>query len=167
MFSTKNLIVRTLGENDIEDFYQLNSNPEVMRYIRPVKDRESSAAFLLENIQLYQDFPLGRFHVSSTETGAFVGLFSVLKMSDRDALHVGYALMPWAQGKGWAKEVLQAGLQWLIKHSKEKEFYAITEPANLASAAVLKKSGFNWLENTVDRGKTLDVYVIHRGYLEA
>ena len=167
MFSTKNLVVRMLDENDMEDFYQLNSHPEVMRYIRPVKDRESSNAFLLENIALYQHFPLGRFHVSSVETGAFVGLFSVLKMSDRDALHVGYALMPWAQGRGWAKEVLQAGMQWLVKHSDEKAFYAITEPANLASAAVLQKSGFHWLENAVDRGKTLDVYVINRSNLEA
>lgn len=163
LFDTNVLIISRFDESDEEDFYQLNSHSDVMRYIRPVKSREECALFLLENIKLYRDgSTIGRYHVAEKSTGNFAGTFSVLMMPDRDAFHVGYALMPWAQGRGWAKELLQGGLQWLAAKSKRPEIFAITEPANQISVVLLQKAGFQQLDDITDHGKQLNVFMILR-----
>jgi len=165
-FNTNHLIIRVFNESDQEDFYQLNSHPDVMRYIRPVKNREECDAFLLENIRLYKDgSTIGRYHVAEKFTGNFAGTFSVLMMPDRNAFHVGYALMPWAQGRGWAKELLQGGLQWLAAKSERPEIFAITEPGNFVSVAILQKAGFQRLDDIIDHGKNLHVFMIQRSSL--
>ena len=50
IFETERLLVRTYSEGDQEDFFLLNGNEDVMRYIRPVKSREECDEFLLEVI---------------------------------------------------------------------------------------------------------------------
>lgn len=163
LFDTNQLIIRKFYKSDMEEFYQLNSHPEVMRYIRPVKSREECDAFLLENIQLYQNgSAIGRYHVAEKATQIFAGTFSVLMMPDRDAFHVGYALMPWAQGRGWAKELLSGGLQWLAANSGRPEIFAITEAANLVSVALLQKTGFQRQDDITNHGKHLTVFMIQR-----
>lgn len=163
VFHTNQLIVSRFTTAHEADFFALNSHPEVMRYIRPVKTKEECRAFLKENIHLYKDGSvIGRYHVAAKSTLAFAGTFSVLMMPDRDGFHIGYALMPWAQGKGWAKELVINGLHWVFEHTNQQQFFAITEPDNIASAFVLVKTGFLKLESIQQSGKLLDVYVIHR-----
>lgn len=163
LFDTNRLIIRQFNLSDVEHFFQLNSHPDVMRYIRPVKSREECDTFLGENIQLYQDgSAIGRYHVAEKSTSEFAGTFSVLMMPDRDAFHIGYALMPWAQGRGWAKELIQGGLQWLAVKSERPEIFAITEPANIVSVALLQKAGFQPMPDIIDHGKKLNVFMIQR-----
>ena len=163
MFHTNQLVVNRFNATHEADFFALNSHPEVMRYIRPVKTEEECRAFLKENIHLYKDGSvIGRYHVAEKSTLAFAGTFSVLMMPDRDAFHIGYALMPWAQGKGWAKELVINGLHWVFEHTDQHQIFAITEPENTASVFVLVKTGFSKLESIQQSGKLLDVYVNHR-----
>lgn len=163
LFDTNALIIRRFENSDAESFYELNSHPTVMRYIRPVKSRAECDAFLAENLVLYQnDSAIGRYYVAEKSTGHFAGTFSVLMMPDRDAFHVGYALMPWAQGRGWAKELLAGGLRWLAAKSNRNEIFAITAPANMVSVALLQKAGFRQEEDIVDQGKILNVFRIQR-----
>lgn len=163
IFHTNQLIVSRFNSTHEADFFAVNSHPEVMRYIRAVKTEEECRSFLKENINLYQDGSvIGRYHVAEKATQKFAGMFSVLMMPDRDGFHIGYALMPWAQGRGWAKELVINGLHWFFEHTDQQQIFAITEPKNIASAFVLEKTGFSKLESMEQNGKQLDVYVIHR-----
>jgi len=163
MFETNQLLVSKFDTRHEADFFALNSHPEVMRYIRPVKTEDECGTFLRENIQLYQDGSvIGRYHVAEKATHSFAGTFSVLMMPDRDAYHIGYALMPWAQGRGWAKELVINGLKWVFESTDQKQIFAITEPENIASVTVLQKTGFSFLESIEQRSTTLDVYYICR-----
>lgn len=163
LFATNRLTIRQFRETDLADFYLLNSHPEVMRYIRPVKTEQECADFLRENLRLYQAGSIiGRYHVAEKATNAFVGTFSVLMMPDRDAYHIGYALMPWAQGRGLAKELVYDGLRFVAERSEKPVIYAITEPINLSSIAVLEKSGFLHIEKLLQQEKLLDVYAIQK-----
>lgn len=163
LFVTNQLIIRQFNESDAPAFYALNSHSGVMRYIRPVKNEEECKAFLQENIRLYTDQSvIGRYYVAEKTSQAFVGTFSVLMMPDRDAYHIGYALMPWAQGRGWAKELVKAGIEWFFSHSTQTILYAITEQLNAASVAVLQKTGFSFLETIEQRDILLDVFHISK-----
>lgn len=163
MFQTNQLIVSRFDATHEADFFAVNSHPEVMRYIRAVKTEEECRSFLKENINLYKEGSvIGRYHIAEKATQTFVGMFSVLMMPDRDGFHIGYALMPWAQGKGWAKELVINGIDWFFKHADQSQIFAITEPENIASAYVLIKTGFSKLESIEQNGKQLDIYVFHR-----
>lgn len=166
LFYTNRLIIRQFELQDEEDFYLLNSHPGVMKYIRPAKNREECRLFLNENLHLYRSgSAIGRYHVAEKSSHQFVGTFSVLMMPDRDAFHIGYALMPDAQGKGLAKELLQTGLHWLAMNSERPEIFAITSPENLPSVALLQKAGFTQLEDITDHGKQLSVFMIPRSQI--
>lgn len=163
VFSTNQLIVSQFNGTHESDFFALNSHPEVMRYIRPVKNEEECRIFLAENIRLYSSGSvIGRYHVAEKNTHLFIGTFSVLMMPDRDAYHIGYALMPWAQGKGWAKELVRGGLQWVFANTDKSELFAITEPENIRSVALLEKTGFSFQESIQQGHASLAVYVISR-----
>ena len=65
ILQSERLYVRAYTPSDLGDFYMLTSDPDVMRYIRPVKSMEETRQFLLENIAFYvlasATWPLGSY----------------------------------------------------------------------------------------------------------
>ena len=62
ILETPRLIVRQYTMNDADDFFALNGDQEVMRYIRPSKTRKECDAFLAQNINFYNTHShLGRW----------------------------------------------------------------------------------------------------------
>ncbi len=143
IFTTPNFTTRQFTNADNESFYLLNSNEDVVRHIRPVKDRAGCEAFLQEQLQDYQVQPLiGRWLVEDKLTKQFIGTFSVLFMQGDIDYHIGYALMPEHWGKGYATELLAEGVQYFFTNFTNKQLFAITQPENIASEKVLLKVGF-------------------------
>ena len=142
-FETDRLIVRQFTPVDGDDFFLFNSSEPTMRYIRPLKNREESDAFLVENFNLYLDgFPYGRMHVSEKVTGKFVGTFSILYLDGDADYHIGYALIHDSWGKGYASELVKYGSKLFFERTMHNALFAITHPENLASAKVLLKNKF-------------------------
>lgn len=163
VFETKRLLVRRFTPADAEYFYLLNSNEKVMHFIRPVKDRQQSDAFLSENLSFYQDGScLGRFGVFEKKSGDFIGTFSFLYLSGEADFHLGYALLPQAWGKGFATELVKAGIPYFFTHTVKTEIFAITHADNGSSQQVLLKSGFHKKSQMVEKGQTLELFVLRR-----
>jgi len=163
LFETNRLLVRKFTAGDADGFFRLNSDTEVMRYIRPVKSREECDSFLSENINFYQDHScLGRFAVEEKEPVKFIGSFSVLYLEGEADFHIGYALLPSSWGKGYATELLEAGLTYFFTQTDKKEVFAITEPGNTASQKVILKSGFSKKGQRMEDDKQLDLFFISR-----
>jgi RimJ/RimL family protein N-acetyltransferase len=142
-FETERLYVRQFTTEDADDFYLFNSSQQVMQYIRPVKTREESNAFLEENFNLYlEGFPYGRMYVADKTTGAFVGTFSILYLDGDADYHIGYALMPYHWGKGFASELVKFGSAVFFDRTNHASLFAITQPENIASEKVLLKNKF-------------------------
>lgn len=156
-------MVRHFSQSDADDFFRFNSHPEVMRYIRPVKNRKECDAFLTENLNLYQPGScLGRYFVADKHAGHFVGTFSLLYMSGTDDIHIGYGLMPEFWGHGYAVELLKAGMEYFFNNTKHAAIFAITEPANTASRKVLEKAGFSLKTSVIQQQKPLDLLYMNR-----
>jgi ribosomal-protein-alanine N-acetyltransferase len=142
-FETERLYVRQFKTEDADDFFLFNSSKQVMQYIRPVKTREESDAFLEENFNLYlEGFPYGRMYVSEKSTGAFIGTFSILYLDGDADYHIGYALMPEYWGKGFASELVKFGSAIFFERTNHASLFAITQPDNIASEKVLLKNNF-------------------------
>ncbi len=159
LFETERLIVRRFTGGDMDAFYQLNSNPQVLKYIRPVKNKEECAAFLAENINLYKDGSvLGRYAVAEKETGRVIGTFSYLYLSGESDFHIGYALLPEAWGNGYATELVKSGIPYLFVNAGKKALFAITDPENTPSQQVLLKNGFLKIKLTHEYGKPSELF---------
>ena len=164
---SERLYVRKYTLDDEEAFYILNSDEEVMRYIRPPKTREESHQFLLENLEFYEQHPgLGRWALLEKNTNLFVGSFSLLLLEHTNNIHLGYALLKEHWGKGYASEIVQAGLGYVFNELKLPTVTAVTYPGNTASQKVLLKNNFkqdgiyleDGLENPLFRLDAPDYY---------
>lgn len=156
LFESKRLAVRHLTPEDLEDYFRLNGDEELMRYIRPPKTREETEKFLLENIAAYDKDTIDwRLALVDRTDGHFVGSFAIIPLSGREELQVGYALLKEHWGKGYATEILQAGLKYIYEKLKLEMIAAVTEVENLASQQVLLRLKFVEEEKYEEQGKTL------------
>lgn len=74
ILETNRLLLRELHPNDAEDFYQLNLNPNVIRYTgnSAFKDVDE-ARYFLENYRDYKLNGFGRWAVINKDSHRFIG----------------------------------------------------------------------------------------------
>ena len=144
IFETERLIVRQYDfKTDAENFFLLNGDDDVMRYIRATKTKEECDVFLKKAIAAYKINPLiGRWAADEKATGKFVGSFAIIPIEGSDDIQLGYALLKEYWGKGFASELTKSGLAYYFKNTNAGHIYAIADPDNTASHNVLLKNSF-------------------------
>lgn len=144
IFETERLFVRPyVFELDSENFFLLNSDEDVMRYIRPTKKREESDAYLKEIIAAAKANPgIGRWAAFEKSSGMFVGSFAIIPIEGTEYIQLGYALLKEHWGNGFASELTKGGLEYYFSTREADHIYAIAEEPNIASHNVLLKNGF-------------------------
>src|SRR4030095_11166589 len=157
IFETARLIVRHYEVNDKENFFLLNGNEDIMRYIRPAKTRAESDQFFSETLAGYMQTPsLGRWAVNEKTSGNFVGSFAIIPIPEKTALvQLGYALLKDHWGKGFATELTAAGLKHAFTKMKLTEIYGLTQKDNTDSQKVLLKAGFKQTAEKTENEKTI------------
>lgn len=164
IFETERLIVRQYEfEKDADNFFALNGNEEVMRYIRGVKTREECDEFLKQNIESYKTNPLmGRWAVDEKASGKFVGSFAFIPVEGTENSQLGYALLKDYWGKGFATELTKEGINYVFAKTDLTEVYGITQAGNTDSQKVLLKTGFCFCKTYKEEEKQICSYVIRR-----
>lgn len=164
IFETERLIVRQHTKADYDGMFLLHGNPEVMKYIRAVKTREQSDAFLDQALAtVYPSAWMGRWAVELKATGEFVGNFVIVPIpDDPEKTQLGYSFTPENWGKGFATEVTKAGLEYFRNRTPLTEIYAVTESPHIASQKVLQKAGFQHFGKKMEGEKELTVFIVRR-----
>ncbi|HEX4374841.1 MAG TPA: GNAT family N-acetyltransferase, partial [Puia sp.] len=149
IFETERLLVRQYNLDDAENFYLLNSDEEVMKYIRSPKTRQQAFQFLHENIEYYKQFPMyGRWALIERSTQQFIGSFMIRPSTAvNNEIELGYAMFKDHWGKGYATESVKGGLDLAFRKLKLPSVIAITQIENISSQKVLLKCGFTQQEN--------------------
>lgn len=161
IFETNRLIVRQYTLADDENFFRLNGDPEVMKYIRDAKSRQECSVFLKRNLAYYGQQPLlGRWAMIEKSSNEFCGSFAVIPVETVDAnrhseIQLGYALLKEYWGKGYATESTMAGMQYAFDILKLPVIVAITDTANIASQKVLLRCGFEQQPNIMEANRPL------------
>ncbi len=162
IFETSRLLVRQYTIDDAENFFVLNSDPDVIKYIRPAKTRQQAFQFLQENIEYYKEFPAyGRWATLEKSNDLFIGSF-MLRPSTvvSGEVELGYSFLKNFWGKGYASESVKGGLEYAFSRLKLSSLVAITQVENIASQKVLLKSGFTQLEDINDKGRIVNLFSI-------
>jgi RimJ/RimL family protein N-acetyltransferase len=144
---TKRLILRPVTEADAQDFFELDSNPEVHRFLgnKPVKTIAESESMITGILEQYKKFNLGRLAVILKDTNEFIG-WSGLKYEQNlrkefNYYDLGYRFKQQYWGKSYATETALASLCYGFKDLKLQEINAAADIDHIASNTILKKIG--------------------------
>jgi len=152
---TERLILRELRMTDLEGMFELDSDPEVHKYLgnKPVKQIEESQKMLESVITQYKERGFGRWAAIERYSGNFIG-WSGLRLNSEYSMNgftkyydVGYRFMKRYWGKGYATESGKASVNYAFNVLKLPELYATTEVGNLASHNALLKIGLEYVED--------------------
>lgn len=75
LIETERLILRPVTLDDTQDFFEMDSNPNVHKYLgnNPVKSIDQSKAWIEDILDQYETFGLGRLAVVNKTTDKFLG----------------------------------------------------------------------------------------------
>lgn len=153
VFETPRLLLRQFTLEDASLIQQLNSDPEVLKYLHePPLETVEHAKHILTTVILPQyENNLGRWAIHTKDNNEFIGWCGLKHRPELDEIDLGYRLKKTAWGKGYAKEAAQH----TIDHGLNKlQLPVITGRAhieNLASLKILEKIGMQFIkEETVD-----------------
>ena len=137
------LILRPLTKNDADDFYEIFSDREVMRYydVLPLENKEQAEIMLGGFIKALADRSMLRWGIEYK--GKMVGTCGFFSFKD-DCMkaEMGYELNSAYHRLGIMSEALTMILDFIFEKSGINRVEAWVEPDNTASKAVLKKLGF-------------------------
>lgn len=139
------LIFEPLGLHHFEEYFAIDQDPEVMKFIRGVS---ASREVCLEKFHRYLDYTEKYPHIGPaavfTKAGELIG-FGVLihiELNDQqEKIEVGYRLKKSAWGQGYATEMARTLLKYGFEVLKMPEIYGTTHPDHVVSQGILKKAG--------------------------
>ncbi|MBA6371030.1 GNAT family N-acetyltransferase [Colwellia sp. BRX8-4] len=150
------LSYKLMSADDAELLYQLDQDPEVMRFISDgnPSSRETITNVLLPRMKKYLSPTKGwgLWQVNITETDQYIGWVLVRPMNFFSALpefnnlELGWRFFQTSWGKGFASEAAQHIKNALAMNPEYEKFSAIADENNLASIGVMKKIGMSYLK---------------------
>ncbi|MGN6803652.1 MAG: GNAT family N-acetyltransferase [Ginsengibacter sp.] len=150
---TERFILREILPTDVEGFFEMDSDPEVHRYLgnKPVKSRAQVVEIIEFIRQQYIDHGIGRWAIVDKENNDFIGWTGLKFITELTNNHkyyydLGYRLLRKYWGKGIATETALASLNYAFREMKLDEVIGIADYENVASNNVLKKAGLKFIE---------------------
>jgi RimJ/RimL family protein N-acetyltransferase len=144
---TDRLLLRRFTEADVDNLVELDSDPEVMRFInggRPTPREEVDNDLLPAYLAYYQrSAGYGFWAAIEKSTGEFLGWFHFRPPpgGGRDDVELGYRLRRSAWGKGYATEGSRALIRKGFTELGVQRVFAETMAVNAASRRVMEKAG--------------------------
>jgi RimJ/RimL family protein N-acetyltransferase len=161
ILQTPRLILRQFTEDDSDNLFELNSDPEVMRYLgRPVSREVLRDEVIPFHLAVYERLDrLGTWAAESADGGEFFGWFHFRPGSDGDITNIdlGYRLRRSTWNKGYATEGSRALINMGFTDLGVQRVFAHTMTVNTVSRRVLEKCGLTLVRTTAYTGPDADV----------
>lgn len=148
---SKRLVLRHFTAQDADLLIELDSDPEVMRYLTggaptlpPDLVRDQVIPNVLASYERWEG-RFGLFAAYEKETGAFIGWFHLRpeRTGPLDVVELGYRLRRDAWGKGYATEGSQALVDKAFSELGVSTVWGQTMAVNAASQRVMQKVGMS------------------------
>lgn len=145
IIETDRLLLREFDISDAESFYELNLNPNVIRYTgnSAFKDILEAEAFL-KNYSDYQRNGFGRWAVISKSTQKFLGWCGLKYDENLNETDIGFRFFEQFWNQGFATESAKACIDYGFKKLNLKTIIGRAMKENFASIKVLEKTGLQY-----------------------
>jgi RimJ/RimL family protein N-acetyltransferase len=147
LLETDRLVLRRLTAADLDRLVELDSDPEVMRYItggRPTPRQQVRDEVLPAFLVYYERFAgYGFWAAVEKATGQFLGWFHLRppEGANPEEPELGYRLLRSAWGKGYATEGSRALIRKAFTELGARRVYAEAMAVNRGSWRVMEKAG--------------------------
>lgn len=147
ILETHRLVLRQFTEDDVDNLFELNSDPLVMRYLtggKPTPREEIRDRIIPFHLAVYGRLDrLGTWAAESAATGEFLGWFHLRPGPGEDVtnLELGYRLRRSAWNKGYATEGVHALIRMGFADLGAERVFGHTMTVNTASRHVMEKCG--------------------------
>jgi RimJ/RimL family protein N-acetyltransferase len=148
---TERLLLRRFIESDVNVLFDLDGDPEVMRFItggKPTPRDVIRNEILPRFLRAYERFEgFGVWAAIEKSTGEFVGWFEFYPWKDvgPEEVELGYRLRRSAWGKGYATEGSRALIRKGFTELGVQRVVAETMVVNTASRRVMEKAGLRYV----------------------
>ncbi|WP_276380428.1 GNAT family N-acetyltransferase [Flavobacterium sp. H4147] len=166
VIESERLLLRRITNDDVNEVFELRSNPETMKYIpRPLVKNNDDALAHIEMIEEKINSNIGiNWGITLKGDSKLLGIIGFYRMQPENyRAEIGYMLNPDFHGKGIIPEAVRLLIQYGFKDLKLHSIEAVIDPENQASEKVLQKCGFvkeaHFKESEFWEGKFLDKVV--------
>jgi RimJ/RimL family protein N-acetyltransferase len=175
--NSQRLSYRLMNESDADLLFQLDQDPQVMRFInggKPTTQQQVTDCYiprLLSYLNPSQGW--GQWNVSVKESGQYIGWILIRPMNffselvEYSNLEIGWRFFQSAWGKGYASEAAESFVKAFRQASLEgkinpiEKLSAIAMPDNAASIAIMKKIGMSYHKTAIHRDPLGDEEVVY------
>lgn len=164
VIETARLILRQNRLSDLDDRVAITNDPDFMRFVGGVYDRQENMARILRFVGHWVVFGFGFFAVEEKATGRHVGNLGMARFERAmgtdfdDAPEAGWLIAQSAEGKGYATEGMIAAMDWYSQTFGAERMVCMIDPGNAASLRVAAKLGFRPFRDAVTRGAPVILY---------
>ena len=152
VLETDRLIIRYLQPEDLDEFYKICGDPEIMRYVgdgQPIS-REQTQRWLEKSQENYRKYGFGCFGVVAKDDGCLIGYCGLVNPTFDGEAEIIYAFKKQYWGKGLASEAAKAMLDFGFKQCALRRVIATIDPDNHASIKIVEKWGMEYQEQRID-----------------
>ncbi len=162
IFETERLFVRKLVLTDFEPFHEMQSNRNVMRFVRAKSMTfEENKKDLKDVIEKYDkannDFWI--YAIDRKSDGVFVGTVAFVKDGDDD--EIGYRFLEKYWSNGYGTEIMDGVIVYAQK-IKLPSLIAYVSPDNIGSEKIIKNTNFKFMKSIIceDLGIPENKYIL-------
>jgi RimJ/RimL family protein N-acetyltransferase len=163
---TERLLFRELLPSDAEAMFELDSDPDVVKYlgVKPLTHVDQTRQLIDSIRQQYLENGIGRWAVILKETNAFIGwagLKFIPEINDRKNVYdLGYRFLKRHWGKGYGSESAKAFIDFGFNEMQLPRISAYIDVENVASQKILEKCGMKFTNTFMDEGDLCGWYEI-------
>ncbi len=165
---TTRLLLRKMHPDDAQDAFELNSDPDVVRYTGDGAFASvDEARHFLENYDAYEKWGYGRLNCYLRSTGEYIGWCGLKYHPDKDETDLGYRFKKKFWNRGFATEASEICLHYGFEIVKLPAIVGRVMKDNIASIKVLEKIGMQfWKEFDFDEHPGLYYRITREQYLQ-
>jgi RimJ/RimL family protein N-acetyltransferase len=142
---TSRLSLRSISAEDADNFYEIYSNPEVMRYwsTPPLPNRDAASKLIKEMEEGFRRRELLKWGIALRTDDSLIGTVTLFHPDfTHRRVEIGYALGRAHWGQGYMQETLTAVLNYAFAVLNLHRIEADVDPRNAASIRTLERLGF-------------------------
>jgi RimJ/RimL family protein N-acetyltransferase len=152
LLTTARLRLEPVAPSHFDGLQEMNSDPEVMRYISGRAETPQETRAMIARVQeRWAEFGYSWWSFIDRESGQLVGAGCVQNLRRTDTpypdpacpLELGWRLRRSRWGQGYASEAAVVMAEFAFGPLEAPELYAVCDPANRASSAVMRRLGMD------------------------
>jgi len=156
------LYLREIAEDDLHLLFELHSDPEVMKFIRPAEKTLDETRATMQRIFRTNDYAngIGVWICHEKISDEFIGWYVLKPLENTSDIEIGYRLLKKHWKKGYATEMSRELLKYCFNDRKLSKIAAATHPDNKASQHVLEKIGLKYVRRQMINNINACIYEI-------